>query len=51
MVEYMIDPKDREAFLDAAASLSHERGRDGAFAWGVFDDVALPGRMVETSTL
>jgi len=48
MVEYMINPKDREAFLDAAASLSHERGRDGAFAWGIFEDVASPGRMVET---
>jgi Transmembrane secretion effector len=44
----MIDPKDREAFLDAAVSLSHERGRDGAFAWGVYEDVASPGRMVET---
>jgi quinol monooxygenase YgiN len=48
MVEYRIDPKDREAFLDAVSSLSHERGRDGAFAWGVFEDVASPGRMVET---
>jgi predicted MFS family arabinose efflux permease len=48
MVEYTINPKDREVFLDAAALLSHERGRDGAFAWGIFEDVASPGRMVET---
>jgi len=48
MVEYMINPKDREAFLDAADSLSHERRRDGAYAWGIFEDVAAPGRMVET---
>jgi Transmembrane secretion effector len=25
-----------------------ERGRDGAFAWGIFEDVASPGRMLET---
>lgn len=48
MVEYRINPKDREAFLDAVSALSRERGRDGAFAWGVFADVASPGRMVET---
>jgi MFS family permease len=48
IVEYQINPKDRDAFLEAASSLSHERGRDGAFAWGMFEDVASPGRMVET---
>ena len=48
IVEYMINPNDRETFLDAAEALSHERGRDGAFAWGIFEDVASPGRMVET---
>ena len=48
MIEYVINPKDREVFLDAASSLSHERGRDGAFAWGIFEDVAAPGHMVET---
>jgi hypothetical protein len=47
-VEYVIDPKDREAFLDAVSSLSRERGRDGAFAWGIFEDLAAPGHMVET---
>ena len=47
-VEYRIDPRDREAFLEALAPIEHERRRDGAYAWGVFEDTAEAGRMVET---
>jgi predicted MFS family arabinose efflux permease len=47
-VEYRIDPKDRAAFLDALEPLEHERRRDGAYAWGVFEDAAEEGRIVET---
>jgi predicted MFS family arabinose efflux permease len=47
-VEYRIRPQDREAFLEALAQLEHERRRDGAYAWGVFEDAAEAGRMVET---
>ena len=47
-VEYQIRPQDREAFLEAIAKLEHGRRRDGAYAWGVFEDAAGPGRMVET---
>jgi len=47
-VEYHIDPRDREPFLDALARLEHERRRDGAYAWGVFEDAAKEGRMIET---
>jgi len=47
-VEYRIDPRDREAFLDALGRLEHERRRDGAYAWGVFEDAAQEGRIVET---
>jgi Transmembrane secretion effector len=47
-VEYHIDPRDREPFLDALARLEHERCRDGAYAWGVFEDAAKEGRMIET---
>ena len=47
-VEYGIDPADREPFLEALARLEHERRRDGAYAWGVFEDTAHPGRMIET---
>ncbi|HEY0800892.1 MAG TPA: MFS transporter [Steroidobacteraceae bacterium] len=48
MVEYRIDTKNRDAFLQTIAKLSHERGRDGAYDWGIFEDIAAPGRMVET---
>ena len=47
-VEYQIRPQDREAFLDALARLEHGRRRDGAYAWGVFEDAAKEGRILET---
>jgi hypothetical protein len=47
-VEYQIDPKTRSEFLAAVEKLSHERRRDGAYSWGIFEDVAVAGRMVET---
>jgi predicted MFS family arabinose efflux permease len=47
-VEYHIDDKDRIAFLAALQELGHERKRDGAFAWGVFEDTASTGRYIET---
>jgi MFS family permease len=47
-IEYRIDPKDREPFLAALERLARERRRDGAYAWGVFEDAADVGRMIET---
>jgi predicted MFS family arabinose efflux permease len=47
-IEYRINEPDREEFLRALDLLSHERGRDGAYAWGLFEDVAEPGRFLET---
>jgi hypothetical protein len=47
-VEYRIDPSDREPFLEALAQLEHERRRDGAYAWGVFEDAAQEGCILET---
>jgi len=47
-VEYRIDPSQRQPFLAALGKLGQERRRDGAYAWGVFEDAAVPGRMVET---
>jgi quinol monooxygenase YgiN len=47
-VEYRIRPQDREAFLQAVATLSRERRRDGAYDWGIFEDAAEEGRFVET---
>ena len=53
-IEYRIDPKDRVAFLRALDELGFERRRDGAFAWGIFEDAGecrplrgdLPDRVV-----
>ena len=47
-VEYRVDAAERKAFLQAIDRLSHERGRDGAYAWGLFEDAAEPGRFLET---
>jgi len=47
-VEYRIDPRERAAFLAALEKLGRERRRDGAYAWGVFEDAAVEGRMLET---
>jgi MFS family permease len=46
-IEYQIDLEQREAFLDAVQQLGAIRRRDGAFAWGIFEDIASPGRYVE----
>ena len=47
-VEYRIDPRDREPFLVALEKVGHERRRDGAYAWCIYEDAAEEGRMVET---
>jgi len=50
-VEYQIRREDRVPFLQAIAKLADERRRDGAFDWGVFEDVEHEGRFVETFLL
>ncbi|GAA4326313.1 MFS transporter [Pigmentiphaga soli] len=47
LIEYRIDPADRQAFLQALARLSAERRRDGAYGWGVTEDAADPTLMLE----
>jgi hypothetical protein len=47
-VEYRIDPQDHKPFLAALDRLGKERRRDGAYAWGVFEDTAIEGRILET---
>jgi MFS family permease len=46
-VEYRIRPQDRQEFLKVLEELGHERRRDGAYRWGVFEDAADEGRVVE----
>jgi MFS family permease len=48
-VAYRLAPDgDRSAFLAAAGHLAHERRRDGAYAWGLFEDTAKKGSFMET---
>ena len=47
-VEYRIEPGDRGQFLAAMDQLGDERRRNGAYGWGVFEDSASEGRMLET---
>jgi MFS family permease len=46
-VEYRIRPQDRQEFLKVLEELGRERRRDGAYRWGVFEDAAEEGRIVE----
>jgi MFS family permease len=46
-VEYRIRPQDRQEFLQVLEQLEYERRRDGAYQWGVFEDAADEGRIVE----
>ena len=48
LIEYHIDPKNREPFLRALGRSARERRRDGAYDWGVFEDPAHDGRYIET---
>jgi MFS family permease len=51
VVEYRIDPRNREEFLAALEAFAHERRRDGAYEWGVFEDATEEGRFLETFLL
>lgn len=47
-VEYRVPASSRRRFLGLLDELEHCRRRGGAVAWGIFEDVAEPGRFVET---
>jgi predicted MFS family arabinose efflux permease len=47
-IEYVVAPGDRSAFLAAIAKLAHERQRDGAYEWGIYEDPAHEGVFMET---
>jgi hypothetical protein len=47
-IEYRVEAQNRAEFLTALEELGRERKRDGAYAWGAFEDVADPGRFFET---
>ncbi len=47
-LRYRIEPQNRDKFLSAMREIGSERKRDGAFAWGVFEELAEEGRYTET---
>ncbi len=47
-VEYRIDPPRAADFTATMLELGRFRRRDGAVDWGLFEDVAAPGRYLET---
>ena len=47
-VEYRVAPPERPAFFAAIVRVAHERRRDGAYDWGIFEDTGQPGRLLET---
>ncbi len=51
VVEYHVDAANRAEFLGAVDELGHARKRDGAYAWGLYEDVADVGRFIETFTI
>jgi len=50
-VEYRVKPQHRRAFLSALERLANERRRDGAYAWGLFEDTADGEVYLETFLL
>lgn len=46
-VEYTIDARESDEFLSAMHELAGARRRNGAFAWGLFEDAEEPGRYLE----
>jgi len=47
-VEYLIDPTDRTAFEEAMRDVRRMRLRNGAVAWGLFQDADNEHRFIET---
>jgi MFS family permease len=47
-VEYEIEPRDAPAFARAMGELGNIRLRDGALRWGLWADMAKPGRYLES---
>jgi MFS family permease len=46
-VEYSVAAAERAAFFSDLKHVARERRRDGAYDWGVFEDTAHPGQVVE----
>jgi len=47
-IEYRIRLEDRRGFLDEMSRMAVIRKRDGAYEWGIFEDLGDEGRWLET---
>ncbi|MCP3018404.1 MFS transporter [Cupriavidus basilensis] len=47
-VEYEVAREDAAAFAKAVQEMRRIRRRSGALSWGVYEDLAVPGRFIET---
>jgi len=50
-IEYHVDPAKLSDFFTAMQAMRRIRRRDGAIHWGVYEDTAAPGTVVETFTV
>jgi MFS family permease len=50
-LEWLIDPADVPAFAATMHDVGRQRRRDGALHWGLYQDTAVPGRVVESYTV
>jgi hypothetical protein len=47
-IEYRIDPARLQEFALAMQAMRRIRRRDGAISWGMYEDAAIPGAVVES---
>ena len=48
VVDYRVEAENRTEFRGALDDLGHARKRDGAYAWGIYENIDDAGRFVET---
>jgi hypothetical protein len=48
MIEYVVQLTDHGAFVEAMDAVANARRRDGAYAWGLYENTAKPGHLAET---
>jgi MFS family permease len=47
-IEYRVSQDNRAALLEGLQKVGHERRRDGAYSWNLFQDAAQPETILET---
>lgn len=50
-IEYRVDPAKVPDFFAAIQAMRRIRRRDGAIQWGVYEDTARPGTVIESFTV